>query len=136
MPAGQYLKDKRLDLLIGTDIAHPATLYVALFNTAPTDQDNSGVECSGTGYARQAVASDSSHWSTKSGTTPRKRSNLLKIDFGNAGGADWGTLKGVALVDSLSGAWHNWYYKTIPDKVVNNGDPVYFDIGQLEVDES
>lgn len=57
--ATDYLENKIRDhVLLATTYTSPATVYVALFTTAPTDTAGSGTEVAGGSYARQAVDFD------------------------------------------------------------------------------
>ena len=57
-----YLENKIIDwLLRGQTFTPPATAYVALYTTAPTDS-TAGTEVSGGSYARVAVTSSLANW--------------------------------------------------------------------------
>lgn len=108
--------------LKGTALTQPTHIYVALLTAS--------AECAGTGYAR--VICDG--WDAASDADPSLSANTSEIDFGSAGGADWGTLTRFALYDSLTGG------NLITDitdltasKVINSGDPVSFPAGDLVV---
>ena len=106
MSSSAWLKNAiALAILNGTDLTHLSTVYVALFTAAPTDADGSGTEVTGTGYARVAVACDTSHWTapSQSGTNqPYTSSNVNTISFGNAGAGGWGTITYFALMTAVS----------------------------------
>jgi len=121
----RYLQREILDhvMKVGAYTA-PTHIYVALLTDATT-------ECTGTGYAR--VICDA--WDAATDADPAVVDNTSIIDFGSAGGADWGTISHFRLSDALSGAT-NWLTDatalTSP-KVVNSGDPVTFPAGALDV---
>ena len=65
MPGGKslYLESKLLDhALGGGDYARPATVYVGLFITMPTDGGVGGVEPITGGYVRIAVTNNATNW--------------------------------------------------------------------------
>lgn len=86
----------------------PATLYVALLSTNPSDnQMTSAVETPYTGYtaatSRNAIASSTSGWNAPSGTTAVTMTNNAALTaFPNATGS--GTITGVALCGDNSTA--------------------------------
>lgn len=141
-----YLRNKIVDWFHrGVAYTPPATVYVALCSTAPTPSA-AGTELSGTGYARQAVASSTAAWAATNGAgtttnpssgTTGTTSNNAAIDFGNAGAA-WGTAAYWETYDASSGG-NRLTYGTIVDgagtpspRVINNGDPVKFPAGSLK----
>ena len=80
------------EVLRATAYTAPATVYVALFTTDPTDA-GSGTECSGTSYARQSA--------TFAAPSNGASSTSADINFPQAGGS-WGTIThfGIALTTS------------------------------------
>lgn len=108
--------------LKGTPYTQPTHLYVALLTVS--------AECAGTGYARQICDS----WGAASDADPSVAANAAIVDFGDAGGADWGVLTRFAVYDALTGG------NLIVDitalaaaKTINSGDPVSLPIGALTV---
>lgn len=73
----------------------PATLYVALFNVAPTDT-TFGTEVSGTGYARVAMAQNATNWPAASAANGKR--NGIDVVFPTATG-NWTTANAWALLD-------------------------------------
>lgn len=98
-----------LNAFRATAYAAPASVYVGLFTTAPTDAGTGGTEVSGGAYARQAIAAGTggaAAWNAPSGT-PRQISNVNTITFPTPT-ADWapaGTpVVAVGVFSSLAGA--------------------------------
>src|SRR5690349_20255539 len=57
-----YAENKLVDALLrGQSLGSPATFYVALYTTCPTDS-TAGTEVSGGSYARVAVTSSLANW--------------------------------------------------------------------------
>jgi len=89
-----YLERKLLDAILrNTSYAAPATIYLALYTSSPTDT-GSGIECAGGSYARKALASG---FPAASGTTGAV-ANSANITFTTATAA-WGTVTSVMLLD-------------------------------------
>ena len=101
----------------------PATIYVALFTTAPADDGTGSVEVSGGAYARQTV--------TLSAAALGATSNSADITYPTAT-ANWGTVVAAGLFDALTVgnllAWAN----LAASKVVNSGDVFKFLTGDLD----
>ncbi len=77
----------------------PATLYAALFTTAPTAAGG-GVEVTGPGYARVAVASTVASWPH---VTPGvRKENAYELVFPTATGS-WGTVVAGGFYDAPTG---------------------------------
>lgn len=95
-----YLSLKQLDgALGGADFVRPATVYVALYTTAPTGSGG-GVECSGGAYARVPVTNNATNFPAASGSTPTK-ANGTAITFPTAT-ASWGTATHFGIFDAAS----------------------------------
>lgn len=107
MPMGSksdYLEAAVLNILGGTTPTVPATVYVALFTTLPSDSGG-GVEVSGGGYARVAVTNNSTNFPAASGGS---KSNGTLIDFGTAT-LDWGDVIGWGIFDAASSGNLLWW---------------------------
>lgn len=103
----------------------PATLYVALYTTAPTDS-TAGVEVlSGRGYARQTV--------TLAAASGGATSNTNTISFGPNTAANWGTVVAAAVVDSGTiGAGNILLHNTLnASRAAIIGDRIEFAPGAL-----
>lgn len=86
-----YLETKLIDLVFrNTTYIQPATVYVALYATDPTDADT-GTELTGDGYARVSATFDA--------PTDGVTQNTADIVFA-AATADWTTITHVGLRDA------------------------------------
>ena len=131
-----YAENKTLDALIRAQaIGTPATWYVALYTTCPTDS-TSGTEVSGGSYARVAVTAGLTQWAgsqsagstTASSGTSGTTSNNATISF-TTPTAGWGTVTCWGLTDA-STAGNIWIYSTLTtSKTINSGDSVSFAAG-------
>lgn len=124
-----YLENKIIDwLLRGQAFTAPATVYVALFTTAPTDAGG-GVEVSGGSYARVAVSSSLANWAgtqaagstTASTGTGGTTSNNGTITF-PAPTAAWGVVTSFGVFDAASAGNLLFYANLTTPKTINNGD--------------
>lgn len=120
-----YLENALINhTLRNTSMSSPATVYVSL-HTANPDEDASGTEVAGNGYARQAAtfAAPSDGVSATSGD----------ITFPTATGGAWGTITHFGIWDA-STVGNMLYYGTLAaSKVVAEGDTVKFSSGNLSV---
>jgi len=109
--------------LRNTSYTSPATVYVALYTSDPTDADT-GTECSGTSYARQAVT----FGAPSNGAT----TNSAAVEFPQAGGS-WGTITHIGIRDALTTG--NLLYHTPLDasKTIATGDVFRIASGSLSV---
>ena len=119
-----YLENALINVTLrATSYTAPTTVYVALYTTDPTDADT-GTECSGTSYARQAV--------TFGAPSNGVSTNSAVIDFPQAGGA-WGTITHIGIRDALTVG--NLLYHTPLDasKTIATGDVFRVASGSLSV---
>lgn len=119
-----YLENALINVTLrATSYTAPTTVYLALYTTDPTDADT-GTECSGTNYARQAVT----FGSPSNGVT----TNSAVIDFPQAGSA-WGTITHIGIRDALTVG--NLLYHTPLDtsKTIASGDVFRVGSGSLSV---
>ena len=109
--------------LRGTTYTAPTTVYLALYTTDPTDADT-GTECSGTSYARQAI--------TFGAPSNGASTNSAAIEFPQAGGS-WGTIAYIGIRDALTNG--NLLYHTPLDasKTIATGDVFRIATGSLSV---
>lgn len=106
----------------------PATLYVGLFTTNPTDVAG-GTEVSGGSYARVSVTSSLANWAgtqsagstTASSGTGGTTSNNGAITF-PAPTANWGVITGYAIFDAVTTGNMLVWAALGTSKTVNNGD--------------
>lgn len=131
MSKSDYLELKILDhMLGGPDYARPATVYVALFTSAP-DDTGGGTEVAGGSYARVAVTNNATNWPAAAGGV---KSNGVAITFAQAT-APWGTVGWFAVFDSLTGGNMLLWGALTSTRTVATGDTPSFAIGQLTVTE-
>jgi hypothetical protein len=121
-----YLENALLNATLNaTTYTAPATVYVSLWTTDPTDA-GSGTEVSGGSYARTAVS-----FATASGTS----GNILNdadVTFPTAT-ASWGTVGWIGINDAATAG--NLLYHTALDtsKTIDSGDIFKISTGNLSV---
>jgi len=128
----QYLENQALNWLKGTTfVAAPATVYVALFTTAPSDDaGTSAVEVSGGSYARIGITT-STGFSSISGapSAPAQISNSGVVTFVTPTGS-WGTVVAIGIYDAVS-AGNLLYWNTVTSQAIGSGVVASFAIGAL-----
>jgi hypothetical protein len=121
-----YLENALLNATLnGTTYTAPATVYVSLWTSDPTDA-GSGTEVSGGSYARTAVS-----FATASGTSGNVL-NDADVTFPTAT-ASWGTVGWIGINDALTTG--NLLYHTELDtsKTIDSGDIFKISTGNLSV---
>lgn len=119
-----YLENALINATLrNTAYTSPATVYVGLYTSAPTDA-NTGTEVSGGSYARTAVT----FGAPSNGVT----TNSAAVEFPQAT-SSWGTVAYIGILDASSGG--NLLYHTALDtsKTIDNGDIFKIAIGNLSV---
>jgi len=119
-----YLENALINATLrNTSYTSPATVYLALYTTDPTDAD-SGTEVSGNAYARQSIT----FGAPSDGVT----TNTAAIEFPQATGS-WGTVAYVGIRDASTAG--NLLYHTALDasKTIATGDVFRVAIGSLSV---
>ncbi len=119
-----YLEDALINATLrNTSYTSPATVYVGLYTTDPTDA-NTGTEVSGGSYARTAVT----FAAPSNGVT----TNSAAVEFPQAT-ASWGTVAYIGILDNSSGG--NLLYHTALDtsKTIDTGDIFKIATGSLSV---
>lgn len=91
--------NETLDAWLGSTVLGPATVYAALFTTAPTAAGG-GTEATFSGYARVAITNDLTNFPA---AASRTKTTGTEIDFGTAGSSG-GTMTWGAFVRTASGA--------------------------------
>lgn len=124
-----FAENKVVDAVLRAQaIGTPATWYVGLFTTCPTDS-TAGTEVTGGSYARVAVTAGLTQWAgtqaaastTASSGTGGTSSNNATITF-PAPTANWGVVTCWGLLDA-STSGNLWIYSTLTvSKTINNGD--------------
>lgn len=119
-----YLENEILDHILGTGAyTMPSTVYVGL-STGSFNDDNSGTELSGSGYARQSAAFSAA----ASGTT----SNSAAIEFPAATGS-WGTVSHFGIFDAASSGNLLIHGAFSASKSVTTGDILRISAGDLDI---
>ena len=119
-----YLENALINATLrATTFTSPATVYVGLFTSDPTDA-GSGTEVSGGSYARQSVTfgAPSNGVSTNSAAVEFPQCTLT-----------WGTVSHIGILDASTSG--NLYYHTALDssKTIETGDVFKIAIGNLSV---
>lgn len=124
-----YTENKLLDhALGGPDFTRPATVYMALYTTAPdAEAGTGGVELSGSNYSRVAVTNNSTNFPSASGGA---KSNGAVITFPTPSGS-WGTVVAFAVLDASTAGNMIASNTLVSSKAINSGDTVSFAIGDL-----
>lgn len=131
MSKSDYLENKILDhQLGGPDYVRPATVYIALFTTAPTDAGG-GVEVTGGSYQRVTVTNNATNFPA---AVAGSKSNGTAITFVTPS-ASWGLITHFGIFDAISGGnLLRWGALTVP-KTVDPGDQISFPPGELVATE-
>ena len=119
-----YLEDALINATLrATTYTSPATVYVSLWTSDPTDA-GSGTEVSGGSYARTAVT----FGAPSNGTSL----NNADVVFPTAT-ASWGTVGWIGINDALTSG--NLLYHTALDlaKTIDSGDIFKIETGNLSV---
>lgn len=119
-----YLENALINATLrNTGYTSPATVYVGLYTSDPTDA-NTGTEVSGGSYARTAVT----FGAPSDGVT----TNSAAVEFPQATGT-WGTVGWIGILDASSGG--NLLYHTALDasKTIASGDIFKIATGSLSV---
>lgn len=119
-----YLENALINATLrNTSYTSPATVYMGLYTSDPTDA-NTGTEVSGGSYARVAV--------TMGAPSDGVSTNSAAIEFPQASGS-WGTVGWIGILDASSSG--NLLYHTALDtsKTISSGDIFKIAIGGLSV---
>ncbi|MGC8711058.1 MAG: phage tail fiber protein [Leptodesmis sp.] len=131
---GNFLVQSLLNAAFGgVTYTPPATIFVALFTVAPTSltAGTGGTEVTGGGYARAAVANNTTNFPSISGTT-RVKTTGANITF-TTPSANWGTVTAFAFYDASSGGNYLGGGDLTSSKTINAGDTVTFNTGNLTI---
>jgi hypothetical protein len=119
-----YLENEILDHILGTGAyTMPTTVYVGL-STGSFNDDNSGTELSGSGYARQTIAFNAA----SNGTAD----NSGAVDFPAATGS-WGTVSHFGLFDASTGGNLLIHGALTASKAVATGDILRVAAGDMDI---
>lgn len=130
--SSDYLELEILDHILGKgtrDFTSPANLYVALFTTAVND-DASGTEVTGSGYARQSASFNAA---TQPSTGYTYADNSATITFPTATGGNFGTVTHIGIFDASTAGNLLFHGALTQSKVVNEGDTFQIQAGSLVV---
>lgn len=123
MSFSNYLETEILDHVFGgNSYTAPATLYLSL-HTANPDEDGSGAEVSGGGYARQTMAM------TVTGNTA---SNDSAVEYPTAT-ANYGTVTHVGVYDASTAGNLLCYASLTSSKTIETGDVFRVPAGDLDI---
>jgi hypothetical protein len=133
MPAkSTYLANKVLDQHFGlTEFDPPATVYIALYTSAPTAAGG-GTEVSGGAYARAAIANNAANFPAAAAGS---KSNGTAVTFAQATAA-WGTVVAVGIFDALTNGNLLYFATLTTPRTVASSDTVSFPIGSLVISEN
>jgi hypothetical protein len=119
-----YLENALINVTLrATSYTAPTTVYLALYTTDPTDADT-GTECSGTSYARQAI--------TFGAPSNGASTNSADIEFPQAGGA-WGTITHIGIRDASTAGNLLYHSPLDASKTIATGDVFRIASGSLSV---
>ena len=118
-----FLENELLDHVLVASYTPPATIYVALFTTAPND-GGGGVEVSAGGYARKTSTFDVA----AAGAT----ANAAIVTW-TASGAAFGTVVAFGVFDTLTVGNLLFWATLDTSRVVNDGDTAEFAAGDLDI---
>lgn len=110
-------------VLRNTTYTSPATVYVSLYTTDPTDAD-SGTEVSGGSYARTAV--------TMGAPSNGVSTNSADVTFPTATGS-WGTVTHIGIHDALTSGNLLFHTPLDTSKTIDSGDIFKITTGNLSV---
>jgi hypothetical protein len=112
-----YLENALINATLrNTTYTSPATVYVALYTSDPTDA-NTGTECTGASYARESMA----FGAPSNGAS----TNSSAVEFDQATGA-WGTITHFGILDALTSGNLLYHGALTSSKVIENGDVFKF----------
>jgi hypothetical protein len=119
-----YLENALINgTLRATTFTAPASVFLALYTTDPTDADT-GTECSGTAYARQSI--------TFGAPSNGVSTNSAVIDFPQAGSA-WGTITHIGIRDAVTAGNLLYHSPLDTSKTIASGDVFRVASGSLSV---
>ena len=119
-----YLEDALINATLrNTSYTSPATVYVGLFTTDPTDA-NTGTEVSGGSYARTSVT----FGAPSNGVT----TNSASVVFPTATGS-WGTIGWIGILDAATSGNLLYHTPLTTSKAIDTGDIFKIASGSLSV---
>ena len=119
-----YAEKLLLDWMMTTGSAtRPTTWFLALFTESPGDA-GTGMELSGNGYSRQAIAFAAAD--SPDGTTE----NTGPVSF-TADGGDWGSVTHIGIYDASTIGNLLWHGAMTTPRTVNDTDTLTFAAGSV-----
>lgn len=119
-----YLENALINAVLrNTAYVSPATVYVALFTSDPTDA-GTGTEVAGGAYARQAVPFGA--------PANGQSTNIADLNFPIAS-ADWGVVTHAGVFDASEGGNMLFHAPATYAKQITTGDQYVIKSGQLTV---
>lgn len=119
-----YLENALINVTLrNTAYTSPTTVYLALYTTDPTDADT-GTECSGGSYARQAI--------TFGAPSNGVSTNSAAIEF-PAATTSWGTITHVGIRDALTTGNLLYHTPLTTSKTIDTSDIFRIAVGNLSV---
>ena len=119
-----YLENALINATLrNTSYTSPATVYMGLYTSDPTDA-NTGTEVSGGSYSRTAVT----FGAPSNGAT----TNSAAIEFPQAGGS-WGTVAYIGIRDASTGGNLLYHSPLDASKTIATGDVFRIAAGSLSV---
>jgi hypothetical protein len=121
-----YLENALIDAVLrNTSYTSPATVYVSLYTSDPTDADTgTEVSTSGTGYARQAV--------TFGAPSNGVSTNSADVTFPTAT-SSFGTVTHIGIHDASTGGNLLFHTPLDTSKTIDSGDIFKITTGNLSV---
>lgn len=131
MSLSNWLEDNILAWLRGTAMpAPPASVYVGLFGSDPTDTGSLTSELSGGGYARVAIAVPAGLSAPADVQGPNAVKNVNQVAFPTATAA-WAQANFAALLDAASGGNMLASGALTPSETVASGQRLVLDSNSL-----
>ena len=121
-----YLENALINAVLrNTSYTSPATVYVSLYTSDPTDADSgTEVSTSGTGYARTAV--------TMGAPSDGVSTNSADVTFPTAT-ASWGTVTHIGIHDASTSGNLLFHTPLDTSKTIDSGDIFKITTGNLSV---
>jgi hypothetical protein len=125
MSASNWLEDQLLAAtLTGATFTGNATVYAALYSTAPSDS-SAGTELTGSSYARVAAA-----FTVDTGNS--RATNSSAVTFGPAS-ANWLPVVATGIFDAATGGNLLYFGSSSPIQTVLSGNSLTYPTGNLVV---
>lgn len=126
-----YLEESLLNAICrGQTYEGAPVIYVALYTTAPTDNDL-GMEVSGAGYVRQAVTFSEPSQVVGKATIENTEDVVFPV-----ASSDWGTVTHVGIRDAETGGNLLFHKEVNNPRTILTNDRVRFLQGEIKIDLS